>query len=101
MGKPHPARPFNIPTDDEIERAYQAMMREMNDGNADKMGRMTSRNRMLQYQIRGILRNAASFVEAGAMPPALAMESSIGSAMAYGLQLGIHIGLARAKEKIQ
>ncbi len=95
------SKPFKIPTDREIERAYQAMMQEMNSPNADKMGRMTSSNRMLQYQIRGILQQVRSVVGAGALSPALAMESAVGGAMAYGLQLGIHIGIARAKEKIQ
>ena len=95
------SKPFKIPTDDEIERAYQAMMQEMNDPNAAKMGRLTSRNRMLQYQIRGILQHASSTVEVGALTPSGAMESAVGGAMAYGLQLGIHIGLLRGKEPIQ
>ncbi len=95
------SKPFKIPTDHEIERAYQAMMQEMNDPNATKMGRMTSRNPMLQHQIRGILKHAATTVEVGAMSPATAMESAVGGAMAYGLQLGIHIGLARGRAAIQ
>ncbi len=93
---------FAIPTNQEIDLAYRTMLPEMTTGAADKMGRMTSRNPMLQYQIRELLNDAAATAKAGGMTPAMAMESVVASAMAYGLHLGIHIGMARrGKDPVQ
>lgn len=92
--------PFHPPTDQEIERANQAMMQEMNYSNADKMAGLTAHNRVLQCEILCMMAKLASAVEAG-IPAALAMEAAVGGAMAFGLQLGMHIGLQRDRESIQ
>ena len=95
-------KPFKIPTDAEIEIAYNAMLPEMDGGTAVRMGHMAAGNQMLRYQVRKLLENAAATADAGVMTPAMAMESVVGSAMAFGLHLGIHLGLARrAKETVQ
>jgi hypothetical protein len=102
MSRERQAR-FNMPTDQEIEIAHNSMLPEMDDGDtAVRMGHMAAGNRMLRYQVRKLLRNAFVSVDAGLMTPTQAMESVVGSAMAYGLHLGIHVGLARrTKEAVQ
>ena len=92
-------KPFKIPTDEEIEVAYGVMLPEMTGSTAVRVGHMAAGNQMLRYQVRKLLENAAATVDAGAMTPAMAMESVVGSAIAFGLHLGIHLGLARRTKK--
>ncbi len=94
-------RPFRIPTKDEIERAAQDMVPDLTAGTADKMGRLASNHPGLQAIIREMMRTAATSVEARSMTPVMAMESVIGSAIAYGIHMGVYIGMAREKRKIQ
>jgi hypothetical protein len=94
---------FKIPTDTEIEMAYTTMLPDMrNQETAARMGQLTATNPMLQYQIGKLLEGAFAAVKAGAMDAGVAMEAVIGSALGYGLHLGIYIGQARGgNESVQ